>query len=292
MLNCPPRLSLTGAQADPDLNDQPALFLATLREADPDDFWPIFLEWYPRLGHTASIKGRLVRLLRAAGDVRRYLPSIDRVFMDGLSPDVQVLRGAPRFQRKGLEWAPTYQAAEAAARRCRAATGSGNVYEGMIARKDIFAVLPTDFGEQTLIVDYARVMDLQLLKPEDVRSREGFIARHLLTADEMRQLQLQPPNTDGGPNWERYKWQPTPPPMLSGVSTAMLETKLEDIHDRLAAAHLDREILNLEGELRGIKAELAWRGRNPGKDPKARWSKEKPKPKGKSPGRPLKKPKV
>jgi hypothetical protein len=76
--------------------------------------------------------------------------------------------------------------------------------------------------------------------------------------------------------------------MLAHANDATLASRLVDAHARLAAAHLKYEMLGIEGEIKGIKAEQAWRERNPGKDPKSRYSGEKRKAKGKSPGRPRK----
>jgi hypothetical protein len=272
------------------IEDQPALLLAVLRRASPEDFWPIFFEWYPKLAQPWRIKKKLLNLLRGAGDAKPFHSSADSAYLNSLPVYIQVLRGAPSFHRDGLEWVPTYAAAEANARRARATWGSGNVYEGMVASKDIFAVLDTDHGEQTLIVDYLTVPQPRLIRPEDVRSRENFILRPIISADEIRQLELQPAHTDGR-SWERYKWQPTPDGMLAAASNATLEAKLCEVEARLAAAHLEREILGLELEKQSIKKEQAWRERNPGKDPRDRFRDGKPKPKGKSPGRPPKDPK-
>jgi hypothetical protein len=269
--------------------DRLALLRQLLNGAPRDVLWPVFHEWFPRLDNMSRVRCKLLRILRGAGDARPYLSDADADVLNTFQAEVWVVRGAPSSQKRGHEWQLTFESADAAARQCRAACGSGNVYEGMIARRHIFTVVSDDDGHQSVVIDYEKLLDFRLLDPSARRTQTDFMPYQRTPAAEIRAAELQPRHTEGGGAWDTYKWLAPPREALARLTTDALETALEDARTRLAAAHIDREILGREREVRQCSSEIAWRRDHPGTDPTARWKlRGKLKPKGKSPGRPKK----
>ncbi len=136
----------------------------------PPVCWPVFLQWFPHCDNIWAQQRRLRARLRDWGSAYQYQSENEKTLLDDLDAEHLLFRGCHTRYRKGLSWALDYERAEAFSRRLGGRAGSGNVYEAMIAKRDIFAII-TRQEELFVLLDYKRLQDIQ-------RVDDGRISRN------------------------------------------------------------------------------------------------------------------
>lgn len=150
--------ALTAARAE----DRLGIMLPLLKNAPPDVFWPVFLEWFPQCENTWAQRKKILLSLRQAGSAYPYLSESDKQSLDEREHYILVVRGCPSKAkaREGLSWSLRYDEADAFARWHQARGRRSNVYTAIIPKTKIFALYSDDKGSIVLL-DYECLENIQ-----------------------------------------------------------------------------------------------------------------------------------
>ena len=266
------------------------MLVRLLADASSPEFWPLLLEWFPHCANMWRFQRRLLPLLRRAGNAYPHMTADAQAIFDSFDLEQYVLRGCASKCRRGLSWTTVFETADSFARWHSAHGRRANVYEAMIYRPAIFAVIPG--GETpTILLDYARLRDIQ--RVEDRPTAFGYEP----TFEPGENYRDE--NDDGAtaeltllaPRAPKSRRSPPLPPIENMRQKALL-SMLAEKRDQLRIAHHRLNIASLEADIRRAERELearaqgALEGRKSKKQATATGSDHHWGQKGKSPGRP------
>jgi len=262
--------------------DRLGRLLELIDAVSPDVLWPAVLEWLPRCENIRPLKATLLRRLRKAGSAEEWLSYGEREAFDGIAGRQQVFRGCPSAYKAGIAWSLTYSAASWFARQHPASGCRSHIYEALIPKHAVFAVIGDENDRFTVLLDPAKLHDVQRVNVPPTRNdyRLSFAPNAEYHNDnddgKTAELKLDAP----------MSWAPSDVamPSITNMSDNNLKAMLAYKREQLHRVRLYRKEVEIISDIRRAEKELAARAQG------ARAGRviEKQKAKGKSTGRPKK----
>jgi len=246
--------------------DRLPVFLALLKDAPPEIFVPLFYEWFSRCENTLAHRRSLIRRLREAAQPRTYMNDAARALFDNLAYFETVYRGCPSNRINGISWSLSFKAADGFARFHRAIARSGRVYDALIPKHAILAVL-TDQDESTIIIDPTCLVGVHIIGEEAPAFGVDVELARLEAPKPDRTRSLEPSKTDHDALVIMSRGARAKLPPIANMTTANLKAMLARAEQSLQFEQHPYEISQLKDDRRRARAELADRkkGAKPGR---------------------------
>ena len=232
--------------------------LDLLEDASQDIFWPVFLDWVPLCANIWPHRRRLLLRLSRAGEAYPYMCDEGKRAFDDFAIEQYVLRGCSTRHQKGFSWADTYEAADGFARWHSARGRRANVYEAIIYKPAIFAVIVSREGP-TILLDYTRLQDIHRVedRPAYADCAPTFApdAHYYDENDDGKTAELTLTEAP-----QRRTRKIAPPP-IENMRQSELEAMLAGKIEQLKTAQLRLQIAAIEADIRRARKEIAARER-------------------------------